>query len=313
MEWLNYHHLYYFWTVARAGSIARAGEELRLSQPTISNQLKTLEAALGHRLFERQGRRLVLTDVGRTAQRYADDIFRTGRELQQALKGVPTGGRQRLVVGVADVIPKRLAELLLVPAVEAVPRLHLVCRERPLRQLLASLALHELDLVLSDAPVSEEMRVKVHHHPLAECDVAFVAAPALAGLKKGFPRSLDGAPALLPAPGTALRRELEGWFEAQGVQPEVAGEFDDSALMKAFGAHGMGFLALPSLIEKEVCAQLGLVVVGRTAEIRERFYAVTAERKLRHPAVVALAEAARAAATASARPSPTPPGSGRRG
>jgi LysR family transcriptional regulator, transcriptional activator of nhaA len=294
LEWLNYHHLFYFWTVARAGTIARAGQELRLSQPTISNQLKTLEGALGHRLFQRQGRRLVLTDVGRTVLRYAEDIFRTGRELQQALKGVPTGGRLRLVVGVADVIPKRLAELLLVPAVEAIPRLTLVCRESPLRQLLAALALHEIDVVLADAPVSEDIKVKAFNHPLVDSGVTFLAAPGLAGLRKGFPRSLDGAPVLLPAEGTALRRALEGWFEARGVRPDLAGEFDDSALLKAFAARGMGFFAAPSLIEKEVCAQYGVSRVGGADEVRERFYAITVERRLRHPAVVALAEAARA-------------------
>jgi LysR family transcriptional regulator, transcriptional activator of nhaA len=294
LEWLNYHHLFYFWTVARAGTIARAGQELRLSQPTISNQLKTLEGALGHRLFQRQGRRLVLTDVGRTVLQYAEDIFRTGRELQQALKGVPTGGRLRLVVGVADVIPKRLAELLLVPAVEAIPRLTLVCRESPLRQLLAALALHEIDVVLADAPVSEDIKVKAFNHPLVDSGVTFLAAPGLAGLRKGFPRSLDGAPVLLPAEGTALRRALEGWFEARGVRPDLAGEFDDSALLKAFAARGMGFFAAPSLIEKEVCAQYGVSRVGGADEVRERFYAITVERRLRHPAVVALAEAARA-------------------
>jgi LysR family transcriptional regulator, transcriptional activator of nhaA len=266
----------------------------RLSQPTISNQLKTLEGALGHRLFQRQGRRLVLTDVGRTVLQYAEDIFRTGRELQQALKGVPTGGRLRLVVGVADVIPKRLAELLLVPAVEAIPRLTLVCRESPLRQLLAALALHEIDVVLADAPVSEDIKVKAFNHPLVDSGVTFLAAPGLAGLRKGFPRSLDGAPVLLPAEGTALRRALEGWFEARGVRPDLAGEFDDSALLKAFAARGMGFFAAPSLIEKEVCAQYGVSRVGGADEVRERFYAITVERRLRHPAVVALAEAARA-------------------
>jgi LysR family transcriptional regulator, transcriptional activator of nhaA len=293
MEWLNYHHLFYFWTVARAGSIARAGEELRLSQPTISNQLKLLEASLGHRLFERQGRRLVLTDVGRTALRYADDIFRTGRELQQALKGLPTGERLRLVVGVADVIPKRVATLLLESAVTAIPRLELVCRESPLRQLLAALALHDLDVVLSDAPASEEIKVRAFNHPLIDCGVVFLAPPPLAHLRRGFPRTLAGAPVLLPARGTAMRRGVEAWLEAQEVRPEIAGEFDDSALLEAFAARGMGFFAAPDVIEKELSREHDLVAIGRTDDVRQRFYAISVERRLRHPAVAAIAEAAR--------------------
>jgi LysR family transcriptional activator of nhaA len=221
MDWLNYHHLFYFWTVARAGSIARASQELRLSQPTLSNQLKTLQGSLGQQLFERQGRRLVLTDVGRTALRYADDIFRTGRELQQALKGLPTGARLRLVAGVADVIPKRVAALLLEPAVRAVPRLALVCRESPSKQLLAELALHEIDVVLSDSPASEEIKVRAFNHPLVDCGVVFLAARRLAALKKGFPRSLDGAPVLLPAPGTAVRRGLASSTTAPSWRPSA--------------------------------------------------------------------------------------------
>lgn len=294
MEWLNYHHLLYFWTVARNGSIARAAEELRLSQPTISNQLKTLEASLGVKLLERQGRRLVLTDVGRTVLRYADEIFRTGRELQRAVKGLPTGERVRLAVGVADVIPKLVAERLLRPAVEKVADLTLTCREAPLAQLLASLALHELDVVLSDAPAPEGIKVRAFSHRLGESGVTFVAAPSLApGLRRRFPRALDGAPALLPMQGTSLRRDLEAWFDAQGVRPLLAGEFDDSALLDAFGGRGVGFFAAPSVLEREVCASLGVAVVGRAEDVRVGYWAITVERRLRHPAVVALADTAR--------------------
>ncbi len=294
MEWLNYHHLLYFWTVARNGSIARAGEELRLSQPTISNQIKTLEGSLGVKLFERRGRRLVLTDVGRTVQRYADEIFRTGRELQLALKGFPTGQRLRLSAGVADVIPKVLAERLLRPALEAVPDLTLACREGPLPQLMAALGLHELDVVLSDRPAAET-RVKAFSHLLGECGVSFLAAPAVAaGLRRRFPRSLDGAPALLPAPATALRRNLEAWFAGRGVRPLTVGEFDDTALLKSFGRRGLGFFAAPMAVEAEVCEQFKVSLVGRTEDVRERYFAVSVERRLRHPAVVALADAARA-------------------
>jgi len=293
MDWLNYHHLFYFWTVARAGSIAKASEELRLAQPTISNQLKTLEGSLGVKLLERQGRRLVLTDVGRTVLKYCDDIFRTGRELQRAVKGLPTGQRLRLVAGIVDVIPKRMASLLLAPAVDAHPAMTLVCREGPLPQLLASLAIHELDVVIADVPASEEVKVKAFNHKLGDCGTSFFAAPRHAQVKKGFPRSLQGVPMLLPSEGTALRRALEGWLDATGIRPEVAGEFDDSALMKAFGARGLGVFAAPSVLEDEIRSQYHVAVVGRAADVREAFYAITVERRLRHPAVVSIAEAAR--------------------
>jgi len=293
MEWLNYHHLYYFWTVARAGTIARASAELRLAQPTISNQLKTLEANLGVKLLERQGRRLVLTDVGRTVLRYADDIFRTGRELQQAVKGLPTGQRLRLVAGVADVIPKRMAARLLQPAVDAYPDLVLVCREGPLPQLLAALAIHELDVVIADVPASEEVKVKAFNHRLGDCGMTFFAAPRHAHVRKGFPGSLQSAPALLPAEGTALRRALEAWFDETGIRPAIAGEFDDSALMKAFGARGLGVFPAARVLEDEIRDQYRVQIVGRVDEVREAFYAITVQRRIRHPAVAALAGAAR--------------------
>ncbi len=302
MEWLNYHHLFYFWTVARTGSIARAGQELRLAQPTISNQLKTLEASLGVKLLDRQGRRLVLTDVGRTDLRYADDIFRTGQELQRAVKGLPTGQRPRLMAGVADVIPKRMAARLLQPAVDAHPDLILVCREGPLPELMAALAVHELDVVLADVPASEAVKVKAFNHRLGDCGTTFFAAARLAHLRKDFPRSLQDAPALLPSEGTALRRGLDTWLAGLGIQPRLAGEFDDSALMKVFGARGTGFFAAPQVLEDEIRAEYGVVVVGRAEEVRESFYAITVERKLRHPGVVALAEAARGALSIHTRP-----------
>jgi len=216
--------------------------------------------------------------------RYADDIFRTGRELLQAVKGMPTGERLRLVVGVADVIPKRVAARLLQPALSAAKDVALVCREGPLPRLLGELAQHELDVVLADAPAPEAVKVRAFSHLLGECGVAFLAAPAQAHLRKGFPRSLDGA---------ALRRALDEWFEAQGVRPVLAGEFDDDALLAAFGSRGLGFFAAPSVIEKDVTSQLEVVPIGHAEEVRERFYAISVERRLRHPAVVAMAESAR--------------------
>lgn len=292
MSWLNYHHLLYFWTVARAGSIAKAGEELHLAQPTISSQIKLLEESLGHKLFERQGRKLVLTDVGRTVMRYADEIFRLGNELKNVVGGLPAGQQLRLQVGVADVVPKVVAERLLQPALSVGP-LRIVCREGPLPQLLASLALHELDVVLADAPGSEPVSVRAFNHLLGKCGVTFFAASVHSQLKRDFPRSLNGAPFLMPSEGSSVRHALDLWFESKGVRPTVVGDFDDSALLKAFGQRGLGVFAMPSVIEAEVTRQFDVSIVGRTDEIENCFYAITVERRLRHPAVVAIAEAAR--------------------
>jgi LysR family transcriptional activator of nhaA len=293
MSWLNYHHLLYFWTVARAGSIAKAGEELHLAQPTISSQLKLLEESLGHKLFERQGRKLVLTDVGHTVMRYADEIFRLGNELKNVVSGLPPGQQLRLNVGVLDVVPKLVAEQLLKPALEIGPSLRIICREGPLPQLLASLALHELDVVLADAPSSEPVSVRSFNHLLGKSGVSFFAAGKLLALKKDFPRSLDGAPVLLPSDESSVRRSLDLWFERQGLRPLIAGDFDDSALLQAFGQRGHGVFAMPTVIEAEVERQFSCSVIGRTDEIETCFYAITVERRLRHPAVVAIAEAAR--------------------
>jgi LysR family transcriptional regulator, transcriptional activator of nhaA len=292
VSWLNYHHLLYFWTVARAGTIAKAGKELRLAQPTISSQIKLLEESLGHKLFERHGRKLVLTDVGRTVMRYADEIFRLGNELKNVVGGLPAGQQLRLQVGVADVVPKVVAERLLQPALDVGP-LRLVCREGPLPQLLASLALHELDVVLADAPGSEPVSVRAFNHLLGKCGVTFFAAPAHVHLKKDFPRSLDGAPMLMPSEASSVRHSIDLWLAAQDVRPNLVGDFDDSALLQAFGQRGLGVFAMPSVIEREVVRQFDVSVIGRTDEIESCFYAITVERRLRHPAVVAIAEAAR--------------------
>jgi LysR family transcriptional activator of nhaA len=292
LSWLNYHHLLYFWTVARAGTIAKAGKELHLAQPTISSQIKLLEEALGHKLFERQGRKLVLTDVGRTVMRYADEIFRLGNELKNVVGGLPSGQQLRLQVGVADVVPKVVAERLLQPALDVGP-LRIICREGPLPQLLASLALHELDVVLADAPGSEPVSVRAFNHLLGKCGVSFFAAAVHGHLKRDFPRSLHGAPMLMPSEASAVRHALDLWFDGKGVRPTIVGDFDDSALLKAFGQRGLGVFAMPSVIEAEVVRQFDVTVIGRTDEIENCFYAITVERRLRHPAVVAIAEAAR--------------------
>lgn len=293
MAWLNYHHLLYFWTVARTGTIALASKELHLSQPTISTQIKTLEDALGHHLFQRQGRRLVLTDMGRTAFRFADDIFRLGRELQEALTRGPTGQQVRFSVGVADVIPKMVAERLLEPAFEAVPDLQLECHEGPLPQLLARLALHELDVVLAEQAAPLDIKVRAFSHKLGSSGTTFFAHKSQAALAKRFPESLDGAPILVTSTGTQLRQELDLWFQRRELHPKVVGEFDDSALMKVFGARGRGVFVAPSAIEREVVQELDVVVVGEAPDLVQCYYAISVERRLRHPAVVAMADSAR--------------------
>jgi LysR family transcriptional activator of nhaA len=294
MDWLNYHHLLYFWTVAREGSVARASERLRLAQPTISGQIRALEASLGQKLFARAGRGLVLTDFGRMVYRHADEIFSIGRELTEAVKGRPSGRPIRFTVGVADVLPKVVAYRLLEPALRIDEPLRIVCREDKPGPLLAQLALHELDIVLSDAPAPPGVKIRAFNHLLGECGITFLAAPPLAErTRRRFPRSLDGAPMLLPIEGTTLRRSLDEWFDRAGVAPVVAGEFDDSALAKAFGQAGVGIFTAPRVVEAEVRRQYGVRVVGRTEEVRERFYAISVDRRLKHPAVVAISEAAR--------------------
>lgn len=293
MEWLNYHHLLYFWTVAREGSVARACQRLHLTQPTISGQLRALEESLGEKLFARQGRGLVLTEVGRTVYSYADEIFSLGRELMDNLKDRPTGRPLRLSVGIADVVPKLIAYRLLEPALALPERVHVVCHEDKPDRLLAELAVQGVDLVLSDAPLSPAMRIRAFSHLLGECGVCFFAVPKLAATyRRRFPASLTGAPLLLPTDNTALRRSLEQWFDQHGLRPHVVGEFEDSALLKVFGQTGAGLFVAPAAIERELRLQYGVVVVGRVEQIRERFYAISAERRVKHPAVVAISEAA---------------------
>ncbi len=294
MEWLNYHHLLYFWTIVREGGVSRAAAQLRLAQPTVSGQLRQFEDALGEKLLHRQGRRLVLTEVGRRVYGYADEIFTLGRELMDVVKGRPTGSPLRLHVGVADVVPKTIAYRLLAPALQLPEPVRVVCREDKADRLLGELALHELDLVIADASLSPGSGVRAFNHLLGECGTTFFAVPKLqTQYRKHFPKSLDGAPFLLPTQNTSLRRSLEQWFESQEVRPNVVGEMEDSALIKAFGQAGAGLFATPSAIEAEVQRQYGVRVVGRTDVVRERYYAISMERRLKNPAVVAISEAAR--------------------
>jgi LysR family transcriptional activator of nhaA len=294
MEWLNYHHLLYFWTVAQEGSVSRASERLRLAQPTVSGQVRALEESLGEKLFRRTGRRLELTEMGQHVYRYADEIFSLGRELQDSLKGRPTARPQKLVVGVADVVPKLIAYRLLEPALRMREQVRLVCHEDAPERLLGELSMHQLDVVLSDLPVGASASVRAYSHLLGECGVTVFASQRLAAsLRRDFPRSLEGAPFLMPLESTTLRRSLQHWLETEEVRPQVVGEFKDSALLKVFGQAGVGLFPAPTAIEDEVCNQYGVEVVGRIEEVRERFYAITVERRLRHPAVVAISKAAR--------------------
>ena len=291
---LNYHHLLYFWAVVREGGISKAAEKLRLSQPTISAQIKTLEAALGERLFQRQGRTLVLTDVGRVVERYATEIFTAGSELLETLKRRPSGRALRLAVGVANAVPKLVVYRLLRPAVESVEPVQITCTEDDPEQLLARLAIHALDVVISDTPPPPHVRVKVFNHLLGESGTTFFAGKLLARrLRTRFPRSLDGAPMLLPTLNTSVRRALEQWFEAEGLRPVVAGEFEDPALLNTFGERGDAVFAAPTAIEEEILRGRRVGIVGRTSVVRERYYAISAERRLTHPAVAAITSAAR--------------------
>lgn len=294
MEWLNYHHLLYFWTVAREGSVRRASEKLHLAPATVSGQIKTLESQLGLQLFTRAGRGLVLSDEGRLVYEYADEIFSIGRDLMNALKGKPAGRPLRLVVGVSDELPKLIAYRLVRPALDLGEPIRLSCVEGRADRLVADLALHEIDLVLTDSPLSSNLPVKAFNHLLGECGISFFAAPKLArSLRQRFPKSLDGAPFLLPAGHTSLRPALENWFEEQGIEPDRYADFEDSALLKVFGQSGLGAFCAPQVIEKEICSQYGVRVIGRSDDLRERFYAISVERRITNPAVLAIREAAR--------------------
>ncbi len=294
MQWLNYHHLLYFWTVVREGSVGRAAQALSLTQPTVSSQIKALEASLGERLFAREGRRLVPTDVGRLVFRYADEIFGLGRELLDTLNDRPTGRPLRLVVGVADVMPKLIVQRLLQPALALRDGVYLVCREDKPDRLLAALSLHELDVVLADTPVGPGVSVRAFNHLLGESTVTIFGGKAHASaLRRGFPRSLHGSPMLLPTTNTAMRRSLDQFLAAHDIRPAVVAEFEDSALLKAFGETGAGAFPAPTVLEDEICRSGRIRVVGRLETVRERFYAISIEKRLKHPAVLAISENAR--------------------
>ncbi len=294
MEWLNYHHLLYFWVVAKEGSIAKACAKLHLAQPTISGQIRLLEDTLGEKLFAKAGRGLRLTEVGLVVFQYAEEIFGLGRELQDVLKGRPRGRPRRLLVGISDMVPKLVAYRVLQPVLTLAEPVQLICEEGSPQYLLAELTEHRLDVVLADVPIMPMARGRAFNHLLGSCGVTlFGAASIAARYRARFPLALDGAPFLMPIEGSSLRQSLDQWFESVGVRPRVAGEFKDSALMKTFGSAGVGLFVAPTAIEAEVKAHYGVHVVARIGSVRESFYAISVERRLKHPAVVALCEAAR--------------------
>jgi LysR family transcriptional activator of nhaA len=294
MEWLNYHHLLYFWTVAKEGSIARACQELRLAQPTISGQIRALEETLGEKLFTRSGRRLVMTETGRLVFQYADEIYGLGRELTEVLKGRPRGRPIRFIVGISDLIPKLIAYRILQPVFTLAHPVRLVCYEDEPEELLGRLSTHKLDLVLTHTPANSAVGTRVFSHRLGSSGVSLFAASTIAArYRKEFPARLDGAPFLLPMERSALRRDLEHWFTLHNIHPRVIGEFQDNALLNVFGHSGAGIFAAPTAIEDEVKRYVRVVSIGKLDSITEEFYAVSAERKIKHPAVATITESAR--------------------
>lgn len=293
-DWLNFHHLRYFWAVAHEGSLRLAAEKLHVSPPSISAQITELERSLGEKLFRRQGRANVLTDAGQVALRYADEIFSLGQELTNAIKQRPSSEAIRLHVGIADALPKLVTNEILRPVFAMNQTIHVICREGKLDDLIAQLASHRLDIVLADEPASSGHNLRAFNHKLGDSSVTICAAPELAKkLKRGFPRSLQGAPALLPAESTPLRRSLEKWFQEIQVNPVVVAEFEDAALMKVVATEGKGFVALPSVVVKDAAARYDLMPIGTTDRCLEEFYAITAERRISHPAINLITDVAR--------------------
>jgi LysR family transcriptional activator of nhaA len=294
MPSLNFKHLRYFWAVASHGTIAHAAEVLHVTPQTISGQLRDLEEQAGAKLFRKKGRNLVLTDTGQVVFSYADEMFRLGNELQDVLEGHTPGVALTLNVGIAMVVPKLLAYRVLEPVLAMPEQVRLVCQEAPLPDLLAELSVHKLDLVLADCPISPTLNIRAYNHQLGESGISFYAARRVAArYKRDFPASLHGAPMLMPTANSALRRLLEQWLERQDVKPVIVAEFEDRALMKAFGEGGAGIFTTPTTVEDDVVSKYGVRVIGRVDDIKERFYAISAERRIKHPAVVTITETAR--------------------
>ncbi|MCE1184450.1 transcriptional activator NhaR [Azovibrio restrictus] len=286
---LNYRHLYYYWMVAKAGSLARAAEQLGLTPQTISAQLSQLEQSIGTTLFDLQGRKLIPTEAGRTALRYADEIFLLGEQLWDSLKSAGNEPVLRLTVGITDVVPKLVAHHLLEPVLHLPERVRLICHEGKFETLLADLAIHKLDVILADRPVGPGMSLRLFSHPLGETDLSFYATAALAErYREGFPQSLDGAPFLLPARNAAVRASLDQWFETHGIRPQVLAEFEDTALLDTFGATGLGVFPAQTPLTQDLARRYDAVCLGPIDAVRDQFFAISADRRIRHPGIEAI-------------------------
>lgn len=293
MEWLNYHHLMYFWVTAREGSMARAAAKLHVSPATLSVQIRELERSLGRQLFRKSGRGLALTETGETVLRYASDIFSTGEEMLNALRGNPVGTPMLLRAGIRDVMPKIAAFRWLEPALRLSTPVRLVCREGELETLISELSVHRLDVVLSDTPADPRWSVRAYSHLLGESSITVVGTPDLAAIyREDFPRSLQRAPLLLPTTNTVLRRSLDQWFGEQGFDANIRCEFDDAAMLKTAGRSGLGLFAVPTFILDDVRTMYGVIELGELP-IVERSYAISVERKIKHPAVLAISDSPR--------------------
>jgi LysR family transcriptional activator of nhaA len=291
MEWLNYHHLRYFWTVARKGGVRKAAEALHVSQPSISAQLRLLEESLGQKLFRRSGRNLVLTETGQLVLNYADEIFSAGRELMNAVKQRPGKHPVRVNIGLTDAFPKLIAFQILRAAFRSEAAVHMICREGEIGPLVSHLQAHRLDIVLADEPASSALKAKTFNHKLGRSGVTFCAVPSLAAkLRRNFPQSLDGAPALLPTQNMGMRAALETWFDSKAIRPRLVGEFEDSALMEVCSTGGRGFTAVHTVVDRAALKHFGLRVIARVDECGTDFYAITAERRVKHPAAVAITQ-----------------------
>lgn len=291
---LNYQHLLYFWAVVRTGSLTKACAELHLAPPTVSAQLRTFEERIGEKLLEKSGRRLVPTELGRLVYSYADEIFSLGGDLLNAVAQRPTTRPLRLAVGVDDVVPKEISHRLMEAALSLDHSVQLICHEGTLEQLLVALQVHELDVVLSDSPVTPSLRMQAYNHPLGTCHASWVAAPALARrLRNDFPRSLNGAPVLLPTRDTAIRRSLDQWLDRHNVRPIILGEFEDFALLREFARAGRGVAPVPDVLLDQLRRESNLEPIGPIRKVRAEFYAISMERKIRHPAVAAIHSKAR--------------------
>ena len=294
MEWLNYHHLRYFWTVAKEGSLARAAVKLHVSQPSISEQIGELESALGEKLFRREGRSNKLTHTGQIVLGFAEEIFALGHEMMNVVKQRPGAKELRLYVGVVDSFPKLVTNEILKPVFSLPQNVHVICREGKMEDLLAQLAAHRLDIVLADEPASTSVNFKTFNHSLGVTGTTFCGEKRLAArLRRNFPRSLHGAPALLPTENTPFRRALESWLRSQHLQPRVVAEFEDLALMKVMASEGRGFIAVPTVAVREAIGRYGFQMIGQAAKCQIELHAITAERRIVHPAVALLTTTAR--------------------